>query len=383
MEERRIILKMLEEGKISAEEANKLLDALDKSHQTQHTSETFRQEDGDDTEKQAYREQFQRMKADLHETTDKLIGGANKGATKLLDLVGKAVDKLQTMDVDLDLDFQWSGGMKVTEAIRIPQFSYTDVSLLASNGSIKVKSWDRDEGQINVIGVISKADDEQEARDIMKSLIHSSTDQGKYRFEVEDKKHVKISLEVTLPRRAYERINLSTNNGSIQISQHEVNLLDVDTSNGSIRLQDLTTGKISGNTSNGRVQCLQVDAEESTWKTSNGSVQLQGNLAWILCDTTNGNIRIEEHLLKGSHIKATTTNGTIRVVYPPAVYGVHGQCQTKVGHIHVQIPHTVKTEGPQTTNHKQYLLAQGEEKAHDVDLLSKTGSIFIQEREDV
>jgi DUF4097 and DUF4098 domain-containing protein YvlB len=372
MKERKMILQMIEEGKITAEEGLALLEALEKTYQPASNGSSTNQQ-------KEQREQFNKLKDDLQDATERIIGSANKGATKLVDLFGKAVQKLQNIDVDFDFDFSF-GGVKVKEAFEITSFEAKDLYFSTSNGSIRCRSWEKEYAQIDVTAQVNKVRDEEEAKEKLLKNIEQRRGNEQYSFFLKDKKGMRVALEIYLPIKVYEALRLETNNGSVRIQDLEIEKLVIETTNGSIRIHDIQGEHVEGKTSNGRIQFQDVDVQKSELKTSNGSIHALGRLQTLLCETTNGSIRIEQEQAQQSDIAATTSNGSVRVIYPQEISGVYGELKTKHGKLQCSLPHTKVLENIEQVNQKSFTFEQGEGKLHQVKVDSNTGSIHIFER---
>lgn len=402
MEEKKIILRMIEEGKITAEEGYKLLQALDKSEDKQKKEEyadfddTLDDDAEENTDKAGSSRTKERLKDDVQDTTERIIHNANRGANKLLDLIGKAVEKLQNIDLDFDIDFSLQGGVKVTEIVQAQDFNYSRVKFATTNGSVKLEPWEKDFTQIIVNGVVTKASDEREARAILSGLIKQTSDQDSYTFEVQDKKGVRASIEVLMPQRDYELIETVTSNGSVRFEELDAKKLAIETTNGSIRLYDIKTEEITANTSNGRIFFQQIEAAhcylrtsngtiqfkgvdlgESVLRTTNGSITLEGSYQSIEADTTNGSVRVYQERDEQSALALKTSNGSVKVIYPEHVTGVHGVLRTNHGSITCDIPHQRLNESENKGKNKLYEFAQSEEKKHHLEVQTSTGSIKI------
>jgi DUF4097 and DUF4098 domain-containing protein YvlB len=376
MEERKMILKMIEEGKITAEEGAALLEALE-----QKTSQReLREEPHSKARNKSYHRDHYRVKKDLHDATEKVIHTANKGANKLLDLIGKAVDKIQTMDWDLDFDFNFSGGIRVTEKIILPHFAKDVVLIGVSSGSVKVRTWEHEDAQIFVNGVIARAENELEAKAMLKEAIKQKDSDDEYAIMIEDQKGVRAALEIFLPYRQYTEMVIDSSNGSVKMDELEVEQLKIETSNGSVRLYNIYGRKLHSVTSNGKIQLKQSTVQHCQVRTSNGSVYLEGELSNVECETTNGSIRIEQEGLDASDISATTSNGSIRVLYRPDIDGVYGEIRTNHGQTQCALA-PVQIQEEVLQGQKWLKFNMSAEQKHHVHAVSKTGSIYIGERE--
>lgn len=399
MEEKKMILKMIEEGKITADEGLSLLKALEDKKE-EPSQDSFTESSSHKQERTQNREQMNRFKEDLQDATEKIITSANKGASKVLDMIGKAVEKLQNLDVDFDFDFNLNGGTKVTEYITVDAFNPKQIQFTLANGSLQINPWEKDYAQIEVNGVISKTKDEAEARKILSEILDHQYENEEFTFSIQERKGVRVSLEVMIPLKVYESLQVYSNNGSIRMADLEIQDIKLETTNGSIRLHEVIGMKVEGQTSNGRIQLNEVEFKNCGLQTSNGSINLRkvaieqcecfttngsiqgsGELQELQGETTNGSIRLEQHYAEKSSIKVKTSNGLIRVVYPKGSQGIYGELTTKHGQMNVGFPH-VRTHGEDfNVKPKTYYFEQGEEQNHYVKAATSTGSIHILERE--
>lgn len=400
MDERKMILKMIEDGKITAEEGLALLSALE-DKKAEVPEPPHSEPIPNQFERQQYRDQTNRFKEDLQDATEKIINSANKGASKVLEVMGKAVEKLQNLDWDFDLDINLSGATKVTEYVTVEAFEPKQLQFTLANGSLQLNSWEKEYAQIEVNGVISKTKDEAEARRILHEVIEHTYEGDLFAFTVQERKGVRVSLEVMIPLKVYESLQVFSQNGSIRLGDLEIEDVQLETTNGSIRLHDLIGMKLEGQTSNGRIQLNEVEfkncglqtsngsinlrmveVDECQCYTTNGSIQASGKLHQLKGETTNGSIRLEQHDVEQSSIDVKTSNGLIKVVYPTGTKGIYGELNTNHGQMNVGFPHVRTNLEEVNSKLKTYYFEQSnEEQNHLVKAKTNTGSIHVSERE--
>jgi DUF4097 and DUF4098 domain-containing protein YvlB len=384
MEERKLILKMIEEGKISAEEGEVLIETIEKGKKTEDQSNSFHKGSQQRQKTEHFNaEQFQRVKDELQEATDRIITSANKGASKLFEVLGKTIQKVQ--EVDLDFDFNLQGGIKVVEEIQLTPFNFQNLHVSSSNGSIRCMSSQKDYAEIIVTAFVSKVKDENAAREKLLQAIEQKEEDDKYNFSLADEKGIRATIELKIPSRLYEQLTIKTNLGSIQIMDVQTQEVDIKTSNGSIRIEKLETDHLKAETSNGRIQVHQVEVEKALLKSSNGSVHSAGYFTSLHSETTNGSIRIKQEKVDESQIKAITNNGSIKVIYPQDIKGVHGELKTRHGNVKCTLPEVQLEEDGEHSQIKGKKLSfkQGEKQAHSITAESNTGSVQVYEQEGV
>ncbi|MCS1350709.1 DUF4097 domain-containing protein [Mechercharimyces sp. CAU 1602] len=152
-----------------------------------------------------------------------------------------------------------------------------------------------------------------------------------------------LSLEVTLPKRAYaslqvrsgqgemaiknlkvEKIDVSTENGAIQLEELKTTTLHIQTENGSIQVQKCT-GELVGETTNGGISIMTEDiTSPMTLATVNGAIEMiverRPQNAQFDIEVVNGGIDLfgksDHHAIMGKgehHIQLSTENGSITV----------------------------------------------------------------------
>lgn len=381
MEERKMILKMIEEGKITAEEGVLLLETIEKKQKDEErkTHQGSKEKKGERPE-YLNSEQFQKVKEDLHEATEKLVSSANKGAAKLFDMLGKAMQKVQDMDFDFDISF--NGGIKVTDRVEIPTFEFQKLSFSTPNGNIRCQEWDQPYAKIFITGYVSKVKDEEEALEKLRSVYEQKEEGEVFSFSLLEQKGVRGTIEVYVPVREYTKVELNTTHGGVQTGKLQAEQLTVHSTNGSIRLEKTTADSLEATTSNGRVQLHHIEAERGVIRSSNGSIHAFGHYQSLECETTNGSIRIQQEKVDSSAIKAMTHNGSIRVIYPDHIQGVHGEIKTGYGSMKCSLKEARITEEQGLSHNKKIVFQQGEEKQHDLVVESRTGSIHVLEKEE-
>jgi len=106
---------------------------------------------------------------------------------------------------------------------------------------------------------------------------------------------------------------LHSSNGAIQ-SEGSLARLEAHTSNGAVSVKGSGSAELRLHTSNGRITV--VEAEGAVWaKTSNGAIEIRQVAGAVEAHTSNGAVVLEGLTLPpGSHSKAATSNGAVRVV---------------------------------------------------------------------
>ena len=363
-EERMLILKMLEDKKISSEEAAKLLAALSESESNYQeaqgpkkgpkTTNGFADEaakvrdrvnDWKKNFQQSYNQKdFDNMIDDFANKAEKI--GKNVAATtfgvvdKVIDYVGSFVD---TNSFNIFGSYQ--AVTKTFEAI--PQEG-TNLEIYGSNGTVSVKK-------------------HLEPKIIVVTRIRSSNPNGEGIVSFEDTPETiavrlattalnsSVSHEVFIPESKFGIIKIANSNGKIYVEDAVAQELSASTKNGHIELMGVHADKIFADTKNAKIQLSYIIGEKIDINTSNAVVDVKHIKA---CDinaiTINGRINIENAQnidCNALNLYLKTSNGGIKVNMNDMenrAYKVKARASN--GNINLLIPdilyHNIDRKGP-------------------------------------
>ena len=296
MEEKMLILKMLQEGKITAEEAHKLLESLGTS--TPNTESDARKTD------KRFEEKMQGLQQKASKVAEKLGNSLNNSAEKF----GSNSEKFGD---DFAKRMESFGGDIADSAVKFSdklvnylgnfidvgndKYQYTKNYLypLADNAEISIDT-------SNFAIVVSPTTE----TDLMINLsVSSSTpnlELGDF-FKV-DQVNNNFCFKTQFPSRTWGKVE-------VLVPKHLKNL-NIVTSNGKCELNDITSDKIVSNTSNGRISLLNCQSETVKASTSNGKIIVSGSASDVAdFNTSNGKIEIDN--CKFDKLDAKTSNGAI------------------------------------------------------------------------
>lgn len=355
-EEKMMILKMLQEGKISSEEAAKLLEALEgASRQSGSDAGQARQQKAqpnyndeiakmrerikewkDDFKKSYNQKDFDKVVDEFSTKAEKI--GKNVAATtfglvdKMIDFVGSVVDTGS---------FNIFGNMNVVEKnFEAAIQDGMDLDLEAINGQIFIKK-------------------HQENKIVIKSRIRSSlgnaetalkySDTGNaVSLKIDKTGNISVSLEVYIPAVRFNKIRLESLNGRIYVEDALSSEFESITKNASIDLMGISSDKIAVNTRNAKISLTYVTGNDISINTNNSLIEIKnikaGNLQavttngriyvenvqsrdgvseeFISLKTTNGDIKANMNDMdsKAYKVKAQTTNGSVNLLIPEMIY---------------------------------------------------------------
>lgn len=357
-EEKIFILKMLEEGKISSEEAAKLLDALEggtKQSAGENTNRQQRQVNFQD-EVSKVRERIHEWKRefksnynqkDMQKDFDRMIDefsskaeklGKNVAATtfgfvdKLVDFVGSFVDTNA---------FNIFGSYPVVEkSFQAHAAEGMELEIEGINGHILVKKHLEDK-----IIIKSRVRSPQNNAD---SILVFGNEGDKVTLKLNKIGNISVAQEVYLPVVKFKKIKLETTNGKLYVEDSISESLEGSTKNSSIDLMGVSSDKLAVSTKNARVLLSYIIGRDVSVSTNNSTVEVKNIKAENLkvyttnakvsvenaqnyqgaaetnmyLKTTNSGIKVNMNDMdnRGYKIKAQTTNAGINLLIPEITY---------------------------------------------------------------
>ena len=353
-EEKLLILKMLEEGKITSEEAAKLIDALESGAKQSTADNTSRQQRTASYQDEVFRmrekinewrkdfksnynqKDFDRMVEDFATKAEKL--GKNLAATtfgivdKMVDFVGSYVDTNS---------FNMFGSYKIIDrSFETVAAEGMDISIEGVNGNILVKKH-----LDNKIIIRSKVRSPLENADAI--LVFNEAG-GAASLVLNKIGNISVSHEVFLPVVKFKNIKLETTNGRIYVEDSLSEAFNAVTKNSHVELMGVNSDRISVNTKNAKIQISYVIGRDIDINTNNSIIDVKHikarNIKAITMNgrilvenvqnhegtqeisldlkTTNGGIKVNMNDMdnKGYKVRAKTTNGGINLLIPEMLY---------------------------------------------------------------
>ncbi len=322
------VLKMLAEGKITAEEAEMLLRALDEADAPNEGTDT---EDGKPKQEKDFVQEMTEMFQEVGREIEVEVGNAIKSVQqadigKIVDEVVDQVKSSVSEAVDSVSDIVDISDEEVDEKRRVKRqldvfegTGITKVDAQTANGRITLEGSDRDEVTVRAWkeirrrrGVAAEFAEQVEiyAEQIGDELRiftdHPPPPQG-----------VNLSVRYAIETPREVDVNLRTVNSKIEVSGIS-GAIDATTVNGAIELEG-ETGPIRARAANSSIKAkiglLNEEAEFST---------------------TNGSIAVEVHRCVGS-MAASTTNGSINLTLP-ADFAGQLDAESQRGRVHTDFP---------------------------------------------
>lgn len=356
-EERMMILKMLQEGKITSDEAARLLEALEGGQNRNNENAGSRQQRSQANyydEVAKFRERINDWRKDFAKNYnskdfDKMVDDFSTKAEK----IGKNVASATVGIVDKIVDYVGSvvdtGSFNIFGNFNVVEKNYEaaanegmDLEIEALNGQIVVKKHDE-----NKVLIKSKIRCPQNGTGDL--LVFEEGPSGvKLALAKSENFNLSISHEVFLPTIRFNKIKLESKNGKIYVEDSRsqefesvtknaaIDLMGVnsdsikvDTKNAKVVLNYIIGRQVDINTKNSIIDIKNLKAEKLGAFTANGRIVVDNiqncegvSEMFIDLRTKNGEIKanMNDTDNKGYRVKARTTNGGINLLIPELLY---------------------------------------------------------------
>jgi DUF4097 and DUF4098 domain-containing protein YvlB len=261
MNERMKILQLLQSGKITAEQADELLAALEARDQRPQRS--FRPTDKWNL-------------GELKNLGSQITSAVTQSLGEVRKVLEQQVDQWST---------QWSGHtITASHEVTVPE-GVLAVSAETTNGRIQVSSWDEPTVRIHVRGQV-KTTRMSEAIQALQNAVQTQHDNERFDLTVIYGKRdsqtgaqvVGAHIDIYVPHHM-KQLLIRSQNGSLLVDAVQLKELHADTMNGAVTVHDSSVERLFVNTENGKIelhnslteQCRQVYAY-----TKNGTVTVEG-----------------------------------------------------------------------------------------------------------
>lgn len=334
-EERLMILKMLEEGKITSDEAAALFEALE-----EHTDRVITIppqvhvisdeviNDNVNSANKGWQTEGEGQRREHRKNWDRNYEGNYEGGSRDVwdefsqrmedfgERVGQAAeelgerlsDKFSRLGEELEQrsssfsfgNWLFGSTFQFDDTITSESFGTQEgsleVELRGINGNLSISSWDG-AGLRAEIHKSIRAGSEEEAKERARQLISAKIDPLHCSLVARDQSGASASINLKVPKDRQFRLLIMTTNGNIRINDIEALEGDVTTTNGKILIANIKGETMRFHSTNGRIS---------------------GNLSADGCDaaTVNGRIELDLNGVPGGIYRLKTTNGRIEMGIP-------------------------------------------------------------------
>lgn len=342
-DERKMVLDMLAQGKISVDQAEQLLQALGESDAA---SRRWR----GPNDQRGFVDRINRVAAEMGEAGQEL-------PSRLSGLLDSIVGLATRFSCNAERVFE--GLTSSADEIR-------KVDISTTNGSVKLRGWDGPGYRVAVRAQIKGEADRERAEATLSEGLRVSVKDGTLGLDCIDKSLLSsLSVDAAVPRRGKYDILMNSRNGSVTVDGVE-------------------GGSVEARSMNGRITLDRLQADTVHASTKNGSIQASGELGRATIETANGSISASLNYENDGSLKMTTGNGSIKVEIPknPAVqYTVSAGAVNGAVRVDVDDAGTVENEPARPGHRRQASVTvsgpEGTSKSVEVEAQAINGSITV------
>ncbi|WP_462411012.1 DUF4097 family beta strand repeat-containing protein [Neobacillus sp. Marseille-QA0830] len=319
-EERKRILRMVEEGKLTVDEALTLLEELEKDQKTMEQKQ-----------EQIMNELSTAVQFQEYKKEDPFNAKFQSTKEKIFEFVDSALKKIK--DMDFDLNFGQS--IDISHIFQHGNAEVRDVDIDIANGSVRLSAWDQPDVRVECQAKVYRVENQDQARDTFLRDVVFSLESGRLRF-VTQQKWIKVDTVIFLPMADFNKARIRLFNGSVTGSGLNANELRVKTANGKINLEGINGKKAEVETANGKISVTHSQFDELAAETINGAIYLRGDFKKTEAISFHGAITAALDDTRSEWLHAKTTTGTIDLSLPENT-PVKGELKTNLGGFNLQL----------------------------------------------
>jgi DUF4097 and DUF4098 domain-containing protein YvlB len=358
--ERTRILKLVEEGKLTVEEALTLLEGLDKEGTVIPD------------EKKEPVAAF--TKGEYTEKKDESYYKYQTAKEKIFEFVDSAYKKLK----EIDIDFNFGKSIEIAHIFQQANAEFNDIDVHIANGSVKLIPWDQQEIRVECQAKIYRVESLEEAKTTFLDGVVFTLENNRLTFQTQHK-WMKVEAKLYIPQAEYNKVRVRLYNGPITADNMKVTDMKLDTANGKIALENIKGQKVETETANGKILVKKSYLEEFEAETINGVIHFDGDVQKGNLHAFNGNIEcsVSGPTCKALVLKATTGNIEL---YVPDEVAVAGELKSNLGGFNVKLD-GIQINEEKTEMVQKYLSFKSikeMDKVLHITSETKTGSIKIK-----
>ncbi len=362
-EEKKRILNLVKEGKLTVEEALILLDELGKQGEAAKKKE--------EALKYELSTIVQSEERSRHESA---AGEKTQSAKeKIFEFLDTAIQRLK----DFDLDFNFGKFVDITHIFQQNNVYLKDLDIDIANGSVKLVPWDEKNVRIECDAKVYRVDTAEEARDLFLRDVLFSVEGKRMRFICQQKR-MKVNATAYIPKEDYENVRIRLFNGPIETGTVSAEKFRAKTANGKVYLAGVSGREMEVETANGKIEVNNVIAEEFDAETINGPIIVQGSIKKADLQSFNGDIECSLADENAELVEAMATTGSIKILVPERA-SVSGTIKSNLGNLNLGIEGVHITEEKKDVIQKSIRFHPVIDTGKEIKVFadSKTGSVTV------
>lgn len=370
-EERKRILDMVQDGKITAQEAIILLEALEKDaspSQDKDVEKSAKPVESVEREKEAPHDK--QKEKDVEKDNDDLFSQFAAAGEKIFDFISSTIGKVK--------DFDLGQAERVSNVFQHADTEISIIEIDVANGNVKLKPWDQKDVRVECEAKMYRIDQKEEARNVFLDKTNFSVENGKLHFSTKAK-WMRVNSVIYIPKAVYDHASVRIFNGSLQGDNLHAKELKVKTVSGDVSCEHLNGDYVEIETANGNITLDHSTVKQIAAETLNGNIMVNGTFKSADLQSFNGNITC--NLLEGEtevlRTKAVTGNIKFKL---PATLAINGELKTNLGSFKTKLEGIDVIEEKSEMVQKQFRFKREGEAGASMYLTAetKTGSIIVE-----
>lgn len=374
MDERQRILKLVEDGKISADEAVKLLEAFSKQQSTSDEEQASRGSSSEQKQKgfeDLFSKAFNNRKVDefMRDLRDDLSEFSDKMST----LFNTTLSKVKEADVE----FPFGEKIEFDQVYSFAVDQVQSVEVDIPNGKLYVKEATDDFVKVSAhVKTPRKLNEDDTAGRFLEHFVVLKD--GKLDISTQSK-FAQVDVRIELPKKAYDVVVTRLFNGSIEMQSFESTLVKAKTYNGSVKAESITFAYADLKTVNGSIEARFIQGDDLEAETANGRIYIDGDVQEVEAESVSGNVAVTTVASKARKVKAKTVAGSVEL-YVPKTISIDGQAMTSFGKIDVGLADVTTRINDEQLMMKTVHFNKLVEEAALVKVIgeSKTGTVIVR-----
>lgn len=394
MDERKRILKLVENGTISAEEAIKLLEALSQQKEpTQSTAPTvyntteqttneeppFTFEEEKKRKTTGFEDLFSKLgNKDLNKKVDELMQELRHDLSEFSGRMMTMMNTTLTKVKDFDVEFPFGEKVEFNKSYAFNAEEVKGFEIDIPNGRVTVEK-----GTANpnvIIEAVIKTQKKETEQDTIEAFTDGFVELNDGKIEVATQSKLShVALNIILPEKQYDVFIIRLLNGGITINDMEAKLVKVKTYNGALKVENVVFDHANLQSANGAIEARGIQGDDIEAETANGRIYIDGDVKEVEAESVNGHVVVTTTSQKAYKVKARTMAGSVELYIPKHV-SLDGQVTSNLGRTDVGLGDVAIRTGEGQFLQKTCYFNKMVEDAPLLKLVgeARTGSIIVR-----
>lgn len=277
-----------------------------------------------------------------------------------------------------DIESPFGESILFSQTITKPMDKVDELLLDIDNGKITIHYTEEKEARAEFSVKAFNSESESKAKEDFLEKVLVVLDENKLRISSK-MKMTKVNLELFIPQKEYEKIDVHLMNGAFQMNDADVKNAHIKTANGKIEVANLTCKTAEFETANGEIRLTGLNGDKLSAETLNGRVYIDGSLKEVEAQSLSGHVVVTTTNDEAQKIDAKSMSGSIEI-YIPKNLSLKGEIESNMGRLDLQLDDVDRTA------EQDYLLQKsirfnkevdGKKTPLHISGKAKTGSVLV------